>query len=187
MSDTLTKDEKADEILSSAMSSIQYKSSRKQSSSMSFIDEKSIEELFENSNWNRIDTYIKSVNDDILLNYLAPEVRENEKKKRDHKDKLITYVSVFLCSQFTVIFIILFTILCSIIYFHHCDNDLDYNIIKILFGFFGTYITSVIVELIFILKFIVEKVFDTSITSLMEIFKSKEEERKKQNNEEQNE
>lgn len=183
MSENSTVEKQVDDILSTAM--IMDSSKENDPTSIDNTIDNTIEQNNDNLKWIKIDTYIKSVNDDILLNYLAPEVKFNENKKREHKDKLIKYVSIFLISQFTVIFIILFIILCSVIYFHYCKNDLDYQIIKILFGFFGTYITSVIVELIFILKFIVEKVFDTSITSLMEIFKSKdnEEDKKKDNKE----
>lgn len=173
MSENLAVEKQIDEILSTAMILDSSKVSLVQNDSLSFNN---IDEQIDDDNlkWGNIDIYIKSVNDHILLHYLAPQVKFNEEKKREHKDKLIKYVSRFLGFQFTVIFIILFIILCSIIYFHYYKNDLDYQTIKILFGFFGTYITSVIVELIFILKFIVEKVFDTSITSLMEIFKSKD-------------
>lgn len=63
-------------------------------------------------------------------------------------------------------------VLISVICFHALKNDFSFDMVKMLFAFFGTYITSVIVELVYILKYIVLNVFDTSISGLMEIFKS---------------
>lgn len=117
-----------------------------------------------------INTYVKNANEKVLLGTLAPEVTKNEEKKREHKDKLIFYVSIFLGLQFAMIFVLIFTVLISIIIFHYRENDFSSGIINMLFAFFGTYITSVIVELIFILKYIVVNVFDTSISALMEVF-----------------
>ena len=118
------------------------------------------------------DKYIKNANDKILLDTLAPQAEANEIKKRKHKDKLLTAVFIFLGIQFTVVFVLIMTMIVSIIFFHSMGNDFSLELVQMLFAFFSTYITSVVVELIFILKFIVEKVFDTSISSLMEIFKS---------------
>ena len=64
------------------------------------------------------------------------------------------------------------TVLIAILKFHDRGNDLSASTIQMLFAFFGTYITSVIVELICILKYIVVNVFDTSISGLMEAFSS---------------
>lgn len=119
---------------------------------------------------NRINSYVENINGKILLGTLAPEVSKNEEKKRDHKDKLIKYVSIFLGTQFIIIFILIMIVIVSIIVFHALKNDFSSGIINMLFAFFGTYITSVIVELIFILKYIVVNVFDTSISALMEVF-----------------
>lgn len=106
------------------------------------------------------------------MNTLAPDVSKNEERKRDHKDKLIKYVSIFLGVQFAIIFILIMTVIISTIVFHALGNDFPTTMLQMLFAFFGTYITSVIVELICILKYIVVNVFDTSISALMEIFKS---------------
>ncbi len=118
-----------------------------------------------------INHYIETANAKVLLNTLAPQVSKNEEKKREHKDKLIKYVSIFLGAQFTIIFILVMVVIISIIVFHALKNDFSSGTINMLFAFFGTYITSVIVELICILKYIVVKVFDTSISALMEVFK----------------
>lgn len=51
------------------------------------------------------------------------------------------------------------------------EKDFSTGTIELLLAFLGSYITSVIVELICILKYIVVNVFDTSISALMEAFK----------------
>ena len=120
----------------------------------------------ENNSWNNIDEYVQTANAKILLDTLAPEA------KREHKNKLIKYVSIFLGVQFSIIFILVMTLFISMIVFHSINKDYSLNTLKIFLYFFGTYITSVIVELICILKYIVVNVFDTSISALMEIFKN---------------
>ncbi len=122
---------------------------------------------------------IQQTNAKVLLDTLAPQIEQNENKKREHKDKLIKYVSIFIGAQFVAVFVFIFTVIISMIVFHALRNDFSKSILNIIFGFYGTYITSVVVELIFILKFIVNNVFDTSISALMEIFKSPEVENNK--------
>ena len=51
------------------------------------------------------------------------------------------------------------------------EKDFSTGTIELLLAFLGSYITSVIVELSCILKYIVVNVFDTSISALMEAFK----------------
>lgn len=51
------------------------------------------------------------------------------------------------------------------------EKDFSTGTIELLLAFLGSYITSVIVELICILNYIVVNVFDTSISALMEAFK----------------
>lgn len=124
-----------------------------------------------NATWNNVDMAVSGANNKVLLNTLAPEVSKNEEKKRKHKDILLKNVTIFLGLQFLAIFILVMTIIIAIIVFHALGNHLSSELVGILFGFFGTYTTSVIVELICILKYIVTNVFDTSISSLMEIFR----------------
>lgn len=54
--------------------------------------------------WEKIEAYIQTANAKILLNTLAPEVSANEQRKREHKDKLLKYVSLFLGVQFFIVF-----------------------------------------------------------------------------------
>lgn len=117
--------------------------------------------------------YIRKANAEVLLSTLAPEITLNEKKKREHKDKLIKYLARFLAFQFAFVFIIIMIAIVSIIYFHAANNPLSQGMVNVLFAFFGTYLTSVVVELIYILKYIVEQVFDTSISSLTKVFGGK--------------
>lgn len=56
--------------------------------------------------------------------------------------------------------------------FHALKNDYSENVLQMIFAFFGTYIASVIAELLAMLKYIVKEVFNTSISDLMKIFKT---------------
>lgn len=116
--------------------------------------------------------FVQSVNERVLLERLAPEISKNEKLKRKHKNKLIAYLAHFLCAQFFIMFVFIMMVLISIIVFHAMGNDFSEQTEKMIFAFFGTYITSVIVELIYILTYIVKNVFDTSISGLMHDFKT---------------
>ena len=121
--------------------------------------------------WEKIEAYIQTANAKILLNTLAPEVSANEQRKREHKDNLLKYVSLFLGVQFFIVFVLIMIVIIAIIVFHALEKDFSTGTIELLLAFFGSYITSVIVELICILKYIVVNVFDTSISALMEAFK----------------
>lgn len=66
---------------------------------------------------------------------------------------------------------LLFGIIVMIFVFHGLDNDLELTYIEIIIKFVGIYITSVVVELIAMLKYIVSNVFDTTITGLVEMYK----------------
>lgn len=159
-----TKEEQVERILENAVADIP--TVNKESNSNRAIND---EQEKEKESWEDINYYVETANAKILLETLAPEVSKNEEKKREHKDKLIKYVSIFLGLQFAVIFILIMIVLISIIVFHALGNDFSFDMVKMLFAFFGTYITSVIVELVYILKYIVVNVFDTSISALMEL------------------
>lgn len=121
-----------------------------------------------------LDNYINEINGKVLLDSLAPQIVENEQKKRIHKDRLIKIVTIFLGTQLGIIALFISAIIASIIVFHGMHNDYTPQLLKMIFAFFGTYITSVIVELIFMLRYIVSSVFDTSIAGLMEVFHPKD-------------
>ena len=80
--------------------------------------------------------YIKKANASVLLDTLAPEIRKNEEKKREHKDKLIKYVSIFLGAQFLIIFILILIVIISIVVFHAINKDLSQDTVRMLFAFF---------------------------------------------------
>lgn len=114
---------------------------------------------------------IKNVNNKFLIETLSPQIIENETKKRHHKDILMIAVAIFLSIQFLILFVIVGFSLWSIIQCHKIGKPFNNSTIQLIFGFIGAYITSVVVELIAILKYIVTNVFDTSIASLVKIFK----------------
>lgn len=70
-----------------------------------------------------------------------------------------------------MISLLLVGIVVMIFVFHGLGNNLDLSYIDIIIKFVSVYITSVVVELIAMLHYIVSKVFDTSITGLVEIYK----------------
>lgn len=116
---------------------------------------------------------IKNANNKFLIEVLSPEIRQNEEKKRHHKDVLMVEVAIFLSVQFLVLFSIVGYTLWAIIHCHQNKIPFTDSTIQIIFTFVAGYITSVVVELIAILKYIVTNVFDTSISGLVETFKER--------------
>lgn len=119
------------------------------------------------------DKVIDDANKYFLVKILSPEITNNEDKRRKHKDKLISIVKTFLVAQFIILSLLLFGTLTMIFVFHGLGNDLELSYIEIIIKFISVYITSVVVELIAMLKYIVSNVFDTSITGLVEIYRDK--------------
>lgn len=121
--------------------------------------------------------YFRRVVDDsnkyFLLKILSPEITKNEDKKRKHKDDLIKLISRFLIIQFGIVALLIIGTLTMIFVFKGLNNELSIEHIKVLFKYISIYITSVVVELIAMLKFVMENVFDTSITALVEFYKDK--------------
>lgn len=118
---------------------------------------------------------IKNVNNKVLIDYLSPEIQKNEESKRKHKGILILLLAIFIVVQFGSVYVFSFKV---IEYATNSKASLD--IIKSLLAFVSAYITSVVVELIAILNYIVKKVFDTSIAELIKIFKDTSESTKEQ-------
>lgn len=133
----------------------------KHSSEKSENDEQDFDGLIDNSN--KL----------FLIKILSPEITRNEDKKRSHKDELIDLVTVFLKSQFRIVSILMLGTISAIMLFHMFKNPMDVLIIETIFKYIALYITSVVIELITMLKFIVENVFDTSITTLVELYKDR--------------
>ena len=116
---------------------------------------------------------IKHANQRFLIDVLSPEIKENEQKKREHKDALMRAVSKFLTFQFLFVGIMILILFVSFIKCHMDRIPFSDNTMQMCFTFVGVYITSVVVELIAILRCIVTNVFDTSIAGLVEAFREK--------------
>lgn len=114
---------------------------------------------------------IDNANNYFLVKILSPEITGNENKKREHKDKLIKIIPIFLIAQFIVLVFLTFGVIVGIYYFHWIKNDLDLSYVQLLVGFISAYISSVVAELFIMLKYIVSNVFDTSITGLVELYR----------------
>lgn len=120
---------------------------------------------------------IKNANNKVLIDCLSPEISKNEAAKRLHKFILLGLLTAFLIIQFLSVYN-----LSSKIIEYSIDNESRYEIVKALLTFVSAYITSVVVELIAILNYIVKKVFDTSIAELVKIFRDSDEQNKEQEN-----
>lgn len=114
---------------------------------------------------------VDTANKYFLIEILSPELKNNENKKREHKGQLINIVKYFLIFQFLFLFVLLCGTLVMIFVFHGIGNDLQLDYIEIIIKFISLYITSVVVELVAMLKYIVSNVFDTSITGLVEMYR----------------
>lgn len=106
-----------------------------------------------------------------MIKTLSPQIKKNEHSKRKHKNELIKLVKFFLEIQLGVIGVILIGIIIMIFYFHCKGNDIDLSYIETIIKFVSVYITSVVIELVALLKYIVTNVFDTSIAGLVEAYK----------------
>ena len=114
---------------------------------------------------------INNANNKVLIEVLSPEVVENEKTKRKHKDRLIDILEKFIEMQLFITGGIIAFTFGSIFYYYFENHQIDNHLVNLMFTFVVTYITSVVVELIYMLKYIVHNVFDTSISDLVKLFK----------------
>lgn len=121
------------------------------------------------------DEIIKNANNWFLVKILAPQISKNEAKKRKHKDWLMIIMSVFLALQFSIVAVMIGYSGYHIINVHKAGTPFSDSTLKIIFTFIGGYITSVVVELIAILKYIVKNVFDTSVSGMVNHFKENKE------------
>ena len=93
------------------------------------------------------------------------------KKRENIRTGLWLQWVVFLFLQFAVVMVMVFYSGYWIFKFHVDGNPFSDSTIKIISAFISAYITSVIIELIAILKYIVKNVFDTSIAGMVNNFK----------------
>lgn len=109
---------------------------------------------------------------DIYEKVLAPELRENEILKRKHKTKLMDNIFKILKIQFVFMYISITLLLVGI--FASKWLMISEDIIANIISFMKFYISSIVVELISILFFIVKNVFDKSIFDLFKNFDTKD-------------
>lgn len=121
------------------------------------------------------ESIIKNVNQWFLVNIISPEIQENEKRKRRHKTILLCFLILFLIIQFGFLGYLIYWTFSNIIEFHKTRISFNDSTLKIIFTFISGYITSVVIELIAILKYIVRNVFDTSVSGLANAFKENHE------------
>lgn len=112
---------------------------------------------------------IQNVNNAVLLEYLSPEIKNNECVKRWHKYIILMLVAIFLIFQFNAVYK-----MSTAIIDYAVSETVNIEILKLLTGFVSAYITSVVVELIAILNYVAKRVFDTSIKELIELFKEED-------------
>ncbi len=125
----------------------------------------------ENSLKYNLKELVNTANKYFLIEILSPELKYNEERKREHKDKLIDIMKYFLLFQFILLSFLLLGVISVVFVFHGLKNDIDLNYLKTIINFISIYITSVVVEIIAMLNYIVSNVFDTSITGLVEMYK----------------
>ena len=123
--------------------------------------EKSVREIVEESN------------SKFLMDVLSPEIKANEEKRRKHKDWLMIIMGAFLMFQFAMVALMIAYSGYWVIRLQVNNTPFADSTLQIIFTFIGTYITSIIVELIAILRYIVKNVFDTSIAGMVKDVKKK--------------
>lgn len=104
----------------------------------------------------------------IYQDVLSPQLQENEVLKRTQKTDLMNELFKILSLQFkyTYFFVLILIVGTLGSSFLNISESIVENIIK----FVEFYITSIVVELLSILFFIVKNVFDTSIVDLIKNF-----------------
>lgn len=126
------------------------------------------------------ETVIKNANHWFLVHVISPEISENEKRKRTHKTILLVFVILFLIVQFVFLGYLIYWIFSNIIECHKSNIGFSDLTIKTIFMFLSGYITSIVIELIAILKYIVKNVFDTSVAGLANTFKEESKNKEQQ-------
>ncbi len=127
----------------------------------------------DNSNNGKVSSsnIIQNANNKVLIDVLSPQVEENERTKRIHKYILLAIVGVFIVIQFFLTHYLITITYNFIFETYKSKGTIDTHLINLLFTFLTGYITSVVIELIYMLKFMVQNVFDTSISDLVKLFK----------------
>lgn len=111
-------------------------------------------------------------------NVLSPQLKENEKLKREHKTILMNNLFKILKGQFVFTYIFVLALIIGTL--ASSWLKLSEVIVKDVIQFVEFYITSIVVELLAILFFIVKNVFDKSIVDLIRNFDKHDNKMKKQ-------
>lgn len=112
---------------------------------------------------------------------LSPQLKENEILKRSQKERLMEELFKILNLQFNWTYVFVFALIIGTL--ASSFINISENIVRDIFKFGEFYITSIVVELLSILFFIVKNVFDTSIVDLIKDFdKRKKRKNKKSGN-----
>lgn len=101
-------------------------------------------------------------------NVLSPQLTENEDLKRRHKIILMSNLFEILKWQFIFTYVFVFALIIGTLASHWLN--ISEVIVKDIIKFVEFYITSIVVELLSILFFIVKNVFDKSIVDLIRNF-----------------
>lgn len=121
-----------------------------------------------------IDSIVVYSNNEALGDAVTTEITKNEEKKREHKDLLLKLVAWFLGLQFGLFFLLLSGVIVMIVVAHMVKMDFSMDVINSVFDMLKMYLTSIIVEMISMLYFIVRNVFDTTIPDLAKQFATKD-------------
>ena len=104
----------------------------------------------------------------IYQNVLAPQLEKNEKLKRKQKQILMNNIFRILKLQFLFTYVFVFILMIGILTSEFLG--ISEHVVINLINFIKFYITSIVVELLSILFFIVKNVFDKSIVDLIRNF-----------------
>lgn len=104
----------------------------------------------------------------IYKDVLSPQLQENEILKREHKKNLMKKLFSIIKWQFIATYTFVLILLISIMFSEILN--ISESVVLAIIKFLEFYITSIIVELIAILFFIVKNVFDKSIVELIKNF-----------------
>lgn len=141
-----------------------------------------INENTSNNNVNKVDidemNALFGLKQRIYEKVLSPQLKKNEKLKRTHKSVLMSNIFKLLKWQFIFTYVFVSILLVSVIFSSFLS--LDTQVINAIIKFIKFYITSIVVELISILFFIVQNVFDKSIVDLFSNFDNSKKNRKGQ-------
>lgn len=104
----------------------------------------------------------------IYKDVLSPQLQENEILKREHKKSLMKKLFSIIKWQFIATYTFILILLICIMFSEMLK--ISESVVLVIIKFLEFYISSIIVELIAILFFIVKNVFDKSIVELIKNF-----------------